>query len=90
MKNRPCAQKFAEVHSYNITEAKSALEQCFKFGSGWHMCSEQFEALVSEVIQICYEVRNPQFTRDTSYLQDVGGEDDSYEDDELLMDMSRS
>jgi hypothetical protein len=90
MKNRPCAQKFAEAHDHNISKANSALKQCFTSGSGWHMYPQQFDALVSEVTRICYEVQNPIFTRDTSYLQDVGDEDDSYEDDELLLDTSRS
>jgi hypothetical protein len=89
MKNRPCAHKLAEAHSYNITNAKSALKQCLTFGSGWHMYPHQFDALVSEVTQICYEVQNLKFTRDTSYLQDAGDDDDSYEDDELPLD-SRS
>ena len=89
MKNRPSAHKFAEAHSYNITKAKSALKQCFTSGSGWYMYPQQFDVLVSEVTQICYEVKNPKFTRDTSYLQDID-DDDSYEDDELPLDMSGS
>ena len=88
MKNRPCAHKFADAHSYNITGAKSALKQCFTYGSGWYMYPQQFDALVSEVTQICYEVQNPRFTRDTSYLQQIGNVDGSYEDGELPSDVS--
>jgi len=89
MKNRPCAQKFAESYNYDLTKAKLALKQCFTFGSGWHMYPQQFDALVNEVTQICYDFHNPQFTRDNSYLQSKEDDEDSTEhtDDELPWDI---
>ena len=90
MKNRPNTHKFAEAHNYDIVKTRLALKQCSAVGSGWHMSRQQFDALVNEVIQICYDIQNPKFTRDTSYLQDSRGDDDSCEDGEIPLDMSGS
>ena len=90
MKNRPCPEKFAETHEYDIIKAKLALKQCFSYGSGWHMYAQQFEALSDEVSQICYDAHNPTFTRDVSHLQDTeeSEEYDEHTDTESPLDLS--
>jgi len=90
MKNRPCPEKFAEAHNYDIIQAKLALKKCYTYGSGWHMYPQQFESLSNEVSQICYNAHNPTFTRDVSHLQDTeeSEEYDEHTDTESPLDLS--
>jgi hypothetical protein len=75
MKYRPCPQKLAEAHDYNHDKAMAALKRCYTQGSGWHMHTQQFNTLTDEVIQICYDARNPPFKRDTTHLDEMDDEE---------------
>jgi hypothetical protein len=71
MKYRPCPERLAEAHGYDEDRAKATLKCCYMHGSGWHMHTTQFNKLVEDVSQICYEARNPKFKRDITHLVDT-------------------
>ena len=68
MKYRPCPERFAEAHDYDKDKANITLKQCYMYGSGWHMHTTQFNELVDNVLQICYDVKHPKFKRDITHL----------------------
>jgi hypothetical protein len=77
MKYRPCPQKLAETHNFDVSKAQVNLKQCYTHGCGWHMHTAQFNKLTNAVSQICYDARNPQFKRTITHQLNID------EDEEL-------